>query len=127
MTETPLPLAEAAGRLAATMQHETALAQAGALSDLAAAAEAKQEAFAAFLHSYGAKEGIRSEPAREALRALIAAADENALVLEAVSTTLEHTARGLRDALGAAADPGTYGPKGKHPRHVLAARLDATI
>jgi hypothetical protein len=127
MTDTPLPLAVAAGRLAKALQCETELAHAGALPDLAAAADAKRDAFAAFMRSRDAAPDDVSPRTRTALQDLLAAADENAVVLEAVTTTLEHTARGLRNALSAAADPGTYGPTGPRPRHVLAARLDAKV
>ena len=63
---------------------------------------------------------------RAALTELLAMADENALILEAVRMTLADVAGRLRAALGAAADPGTYGGKRRGPRHTRAARLDAT-
>ncbi|CAH2605610.1 conserved protein of unknown function (plasmid) [Rhodovastum atsumiense] len=125
--DSPLPLPQAAARLTRALEQETALAHAGALRELAAAAEAKQAAFAVFLRSHDATSPDLAPVARAALRELMAAADENAIVLEAVKTTLEHTAGVLRTALSSAADPGIYGPNGQRPRHVLAARLDAQI
>ena len=65
------------------------------------------------------------------LRRLLAHADENALILEAVTTTLQDLAGKLRRAAAAVADPGTYtlpGNTARGPaRHVLAARVNANV
>jgi hypothetical protein len=127
MTDTPLSLPEAAGLLAESLHRETALARVGALPDLVAASDAKAAAFNVFLQSHAAGPPVDVAASRAALKALLEAADENALVLEAVTATLEHAASGLRRTLSAAADPGTYGPTGRGPRHVLAARVDAKV
>ena len=121
-------------QLSRALADETALARAGALPALAAAGLAKREAFDAFLQARAALP-VPPVSVRTALQALIAAADENALVLEAVGATLEHTANRLRRILSARADPGIYSPtgpgsrhlKGPGPRHLLAAQLDAKI
>jgi hypothetical protein len=54
------------------------------------------------------------------------AANESALVLEAVKGTLDDFLARLRAAVSSLADPGTYGPAGWRSRHVLAVRLDAS-
>ena len=77
----------------------------------------------------------RSVPASSAecteLRRLLARADENALILEAVNSTLQDLDRNLRNAATAAADPGTYTAVGATPkrssRHVLAACINASV
>ena len=128
--QTPAPtLSGAARKLSQALRRETGLARSGALPELAAAAEAKEAAFRLFL----AARDARSETApveqteRAAVRDLLDAADENALVLEAVRATLDDVAEKLRRALSSAADPGLYGPTGRGPRHTLAAQVDATI
>lgn len=129
MTESPDPrmLAAAARRLRDALRQETALARAGALSDLTAAGEAKAQAFADFRQASAGLGGAPPAAARAALRELLDAAGESALVLEAVGNTLQHAAETLRRTLSAAADPGLYSPRGRASRHVLAARIDARI
>jgi len=125
--ETP-SLTEAARRLLAAMQRETAIARVGAVNDLAAAADAKRAAFADF---QAATQGFTpgqtdNGKAREALRQLLAAADENAVVLSAVRQAVEDLPRRLRAAVIAAVDPGTYTLHGgSAARHVLPARISA--
>jgi hypothetical protein len=63
---------------------------------------------------------------REVLRQVLAAADENALVLTAVRQAVEDLPRRLRAAVTAATDPGTYSIHGSRARHVLAARISAS-
>jgi hypothetical protein len=128
MTDILSPLGQAAKRLRAALQRETELAMRGAVNQLAEAAEAKASAFAEFsavCQAQGcASANVDSD--RDALRALLAAADENANVLDAVRSTLERLSAGLRAALGAMVDPGLYGPAGRRVSHVPAARLDAS-
>jgi ferric-dicitrate binding protein FerR (iron transport regulator) len=117
----------------ATLQKETTLAQLGALGDLAAAADAKRTALRQFIEACAMRG--RTPPAtdseRAELRRLLAAADENALILEAVSSTLRDLARKVRAAAATIADPGIYTlpgrPARRSERHVLAARINATV
>jgi hypothetical protein len=121
-------LAEAAERLRAALLGETELARRGAIRDLAAAAEAKQAAFAVFAAACEAVTpgATRSDEDRAALHALVISADENMHILEAVRATLDGFAARLRAALEAAADPGVYGPKGREGYHVPATRVYAS-
>jgi uncharacterized protein involved in exopolysaccharide biosynthesis len=131
MTTASPSLVHAARRMAASLQKETELARLGALGDLATAAEAKKAAFRQFAQTCA--ERGRTPPAsdmeRAELRLLLAAADENALILEAVSSTLQDLARRVRAAAATIADPGTYTlpgrPVRRGDRHVLAARVNA--
>jgi chorismate mutase len=61
-----------------------------------------------------------------ALRDLLMAANESALVLEAVKRTLDEFVARLKAAVGALADAGTYGPQPWRCRDVVAVRLDAS-
>jgi hypothetical protein len=126
-TEDSGELEAAARALAGALRHETALARRGALAALEAAGRDKLARFEQFVT---AARGRGPEPASAAERAafaeLLAMADENALILEAVRMTLADIAGRLRAALAAGADPGTYGGKRRGPRHTRAARLDAT-
>ncbi len=128
MSGTVPSLAEAARRLRAALQRETDLARRGAVTELALAADAKQEAFAVFSDACQAwpTDAQRSDDDRGSLRALVLAASENTHILEAVRATLEGFTTRLRDALGTVADPGVYGPSGRRPYHVPAARFDAS-
>ncbi len=128
MTDVCSPLSHAAKRLSAALQRETELATRGAVNELAEAAEAKRAAFAEFSATCQAQGCVpaSADVERDALRALLAAADENANVLDAVRSTLERLSEGLRAALEATVDPGTYGPAGRRVGHVPAARLDAS-
>jgi len=128
-------LTQAIRRLTAALEEETRLARVGALSDLAAAVFAKAEALAAFREACEndqrqreAEAGLDSVvTARDAaaMRRLLIAAEENALVLEAVNATLDDVATRLRTLVGGLADPGVYTLGGPAARHVPAARIDA--
>jgi len=125
----PIPsLVQAARHLLAALQRETAIARVGAVNDLAAAADAKRAAFGDFQAASQAYCGAPAESGaeREALRQVLAAADENAVVLRAVRQAVEDLPRRLRAAVIAAVDPGTYTAHGGGAaRHVLAARISA--
>jgi ferric-dicitrate binding protein FerR (iron transport regulator) len=133
MSAAEASLIRAARRMTVSLQKETALASLGALGDLAEAADAKEIAFREFAEACAARG--RTPPAtdgeRNELRRVLAAADENALILEAVSSTLQHLAMKVRAAAATIADPGTYAPPGRPARrldrHVLAARVDASV
>jgi hypothetical protein len=126
-------LVHAARRMAKSLQKETDCARMGTLGDLAEAVEAKQAAFQEFTLACAARG--RTPPATAAecaeLRRLLAYADENALILEAVSSTLQDLARKVRSAATELADPGTYTVSGRSPRrshrHVLAACVNANV
>ena len=126
-------LVQAARRMAKSLQKETALARMGSLADLAEAAEAKKLALEEFSAACAARG--HTPPAtvteRTELRRLLAHADENALILEAVRSTIQHLAGNLRSAAGAIADPGTYtlNPRSarRSGRHVLAACANERI
>ena len=128
MTDSLSPLGQAAKRLCAALERETELAVRGAVTELAEAAEAKRSAFAEFSTACQTQGPVTAsaDADRDALRALLAAADENANVLDAVRSTLERLSESLRAALGATVDPGTYGQVGRRIGHVPAARLDAS-
>ena len=129
MTDRKSVLAEAAHRMAIALIAETALARNGALRSLATAAETKRQAFAEFQEACAAHPP--GSPASESdlaeLRALLAAAGESALVLDAVQATISRFLDGVRAAAGTLADAGTYIPSGRPARHVLAVHLDASV
>jgi hypothetical protein len=129
MREPRSALAQAARRLAAALDAETALARNGALRELMAVAEAKQLAFTRFRDACATRApgAPTSENERNALRAVLAAADESALVLDAVQVTLGRFLDGVREAASTLADAGTYAPSGRPARHVLAVHLDASV
>lgn len=122
------PMAEAAECLRGALLRETELARRGAIRELAAAAEAKQAAFAIFVTACeAATPGAKhSDEDRAALHALVISADENMHILDAVRATLDGFAARLRAALEAVADPGVYGPKGREGYHVPATRVYAS-
>ncbi len=122
-------LAQAARQLADALEAETALARNGALRDLMALAEAKRLAFACFREACATRSPgtPTSESERNALRAVLAAADESALVLDAVQATLGRFLDGVREAASTLADAGTYAPSGRPARHVLAVQIDASV
>jgi hypothetical protein len=129
MTRAQSPLTRAADRLLAALQRETAIARLGALPELSAAADAKRAALADFTAACETRgdappDTLAAE--REALRRVISAADQNALVLVAVRRALEDLPRRLRAAITAAVDPGVYTLHGRTVRHVLAARINAS-
>ncbi len=128
MTRAHPSFVQAAKRLVATLRRETSIARLGGVSELSAAAEAKRAALGDFLAACETR-GVQppSRPAeREALRQILSAANENALVLDAVRQAVEDLPRRLRAAITAAVDPGTYSPYGRSVRHVLAARVNAS-
>jgi hypothetical protein len=128
MTRAHSKLIVTARRVLATLQRETAVARLGALAEVTAAAAAKRAALAEFRAACDARDprapALAAE--REMLRQVIAAANENALVLEAVRHAVEDLPRRLRAAIAAAVDPGTYSLHGRGGRHVLAARVNAS-
>jgi hypothetical protein len=125
MTLFASPRTQAARTLTGALLRETELARTGALAELAAAAEAKQAAFQDFQQACPEPAAPPTAAERDAFAALLTASRENALVLEAVVGTLSDFADNLRNLLRSAADPGTYTPGPRQPRHVLAARLNA--
>lgn len=120
-------------RMAKSLQRETECARLGSLADLTEAAEAKKLAFQEFTQACAVRG--HTPPAtpveRAELRRLLAHADENALILEAVTSTLQDFTGKLRNAAAAVADPGTYTVTGRVPkrsgRHVLAACVNASV
>ena len=128
MTPPDSGLAQTAKRLQAAVQRETELARRGAITELAAAGEAKQAAFAEFRLACqaGPHNPMQRDADRDALRALLTATDENANVLAAVRATLESFTTRLRAALECAVHPGTYTPQGRDRSHMPAARIDAS-
>jgi hypothetical protein len=127
MTEQKSRLAIAAQRLKEAVEQETRVARAGALDTLAAAAAAKQTAFTAFsdVRTDGPTRGTLATSDRKAIEDLLIAANENAIVLEAVKSTLDDAAARVQALLSAAADPGTYSRLGRTARHIQATRIDA--
>ncbi len=129
MSRSPASLVRAARLMIDALRNETALARMGALKDLAKAASAKEAALRTFTEACAARG--QTPPAndreRAELRRLLATADENALILEAVSRTLRDLAAKIRAAATSALDPGTYSPTGPGNRHVRAARVDASV
>lgn len=119
---------EHTNRLTEALRQETMLARTGALAQLRQAALAKQDAFDAFKGACIARDMQASaDPEeQEALRKLLVAANESALVLEAVKGTLDDFVAKLKAAVSALADVGTYGPTVSRSRHVQAVRLDAS-
>lgn len=130
---TTLSLVQAARRMAKSLQKETALARMGSLAELAEAAEAKKLALEEFSAACAARGGVppATEVERAELRRLLAQADENALILEAVRSTIQHWTGNLRNIAGTIADPGTYtvnrNAAKRSGRHVLAACVNERI
>jgi hypothetical protein len=115
-------------QLTNALRHETMLARTGELAALKHAADAKQKTFIAFREACAEQETEypQTDAEEEALRNLLIAANESALVLEAVKGTLDDFLTSLRAAVSSRADSGTYGPTGWRARHVRAVRLDAS-
>jgi hypothetical protein len=128
MTHAPQTFLQATIRMTDALRHETMLAQTGALAKLNRAAIAKQQAFIAFSAACATREAIEpcSDAEQEALRNLLTAANESALVLEAVMGTLGDFVARLKAAVSSLADAGTYGPNAWRCRDVLAVRVDAS-
>jgi hypothetical protein len=119
-------LTEAATTLHAILRQEAEAARQAALPALTALMQDKQAALEAL-----ARAGLpATEAERTALRGMMLAAEENALVLGAVAGALETVRDQLRLDLSQAADPGLYAPgtgRQRRPlRHTLAASLDRT-
>jgi hypothetical protein len=129
MQNARLSLAQAAKRLVAALQRETALARTGALPDLSAAGEAKREAFAEFNQACAEHDSSTPLTTAEhnAMRAVLTAANESALVLDAVKAALANFAEGLRNAARTAGDSGTYHLVDRARHHVLPLQFDASI
>jgi hypothetical protein len=127
-------LAEAAARLQAVLWRETEAAGTAPLPVLGALMEEKRQALAGLTLAGPAVGTAASTAERAALRLLMAAAEENALVLGAVADALDMVREKLKTDLSQAANPGVYGPQGspfpgprRRPlRHTLAASLDRT-
>ena len=121
------PATAAARALIVALQRETTLAHAGALADLAEAASAKRDAYAAFEQVCADLDPADAPNVvdHDIMTQLVTAANENALVLEAVTTVLNSTATRLRTLVGAMADPGTYDLHDRPRRHVIAASVDS--
>ncbi len=119
--------AAAARLLVVALKRETTLAHAGALADLAEAASAKRDAYLAFEQMCADMDPADAPAAigHDVIAQLVAAANENALVLEAVTTVLNSAATRLRTLVGAMADPGTYDLHDRPRRHVIAASVDS--
>lgn len=121
-------LVEAAARLQAVLWREAEVAGTAPLATLGSLMEEKREALLA-LSRLGPPESLAE---LTALRGMMAAAEENGIVLGAVADALGTVRDRLRRDLAQAADPGTYGPQGsaypgprrKPLRHTLAASLD---
>lgn len=119
------PLLHAARRLQQVLEQEAAAARQAVLPELHRLIAEKRAAVAALAEA----EPPRTEAEREALRAMMRAAEENAMVLGAVAGALEGVRDQLRSDLAQAADPGLYAPAGPRRaklRHTLAASLDRT-
>jgi hypothetical protein len=128
MTPAPQTLVQLTIQLTETLRQETMLARTGALAQLNRAAIAKQQAFTAFSEACAAR-GVMdpdNEAEQRALRELLVAANESALVLEAVKGTLDDFVARLKAAVKSLADAGTYGPNTWRCRDVVAVRLDAS-
>lgn len=119
-------LIEAARHLQSVLVRETAAARRASLAELTALWEEKQDALAALIALEPQEEASLGGAARAALRDMLAAAEENALVLGAVAGAMEAVQDRLRQDLTAAADPGTYG-EARGPRRGLRHSLAATI
>jgi hypothetical protein len=118
--------AEAAVQLRHILETEAAAARQAQLPDLVQLIGRKRQAVAN-LAGAGVPQTVQE---REALLAMLRAAEENALALGAVSGALEMVRDRLRSDVSAAADPGVYasGEAGRRRRlrHTLAAQLDQT-
>jgi hypothetical protein len=128
MKTAPLNFLQVIIDLIDALRDETMLARTGELARLQQAAMAKHQAFVAFRDACAERDAEYPESGaeQEALRHLLAAANESALVLEAVKGTLDDFVARLREAVSSLADSGTYGPTAWRARHVRAVRLDAS-
>jgi len=121
-------LAVAARELTDAVSRETELARRGALNDLADAVSAKRVAYDTFKQARetAISAGTVNAGDREAIESLIAATNENAIVLDAVKTTLDNAVARFQSIFGSLTDPGVYSPLGAISRHLPAARFDAS-
>jgi hypothetical protein len=128
MTSAPQTFLQLTVQLTEALRQETMLARTGALAQLNLAAVAKQQTFNAFSEACAARgeSDPGNEAEQEALRDLLMAANESALVLEAVKGTLDDFVARLKAAVKSLADSGTYGPNAWRCRDVIAVRLDAS-
>jgi len=116
-------LLEAAGRLRMVLLQEAAAARQAMLPELVQLIGEKRVA----LSDLAAAGMPQSEAERQAVAAMMRAAEENALALGAVAGALEGVRDRLRRDVSEAADPGVYGPvaaRRRPLRHTLAASLD---
>ncbi|MDJ0390376.1 hypothetical protein QMO56_19875 [Roseomonas sp. E05] len=118
-------LLEAASRLRMVLLQEAAAARQAMLPELVQLIGEKRLA----LSDLAAAGVPQSEVERQAIAAMMRAAEENALALGAVAGALEGVRERLRRDVSEAADPGLYGPAAagarRRPlRHTLAASLD---
>lgn len=128
MNQSELTFLAATLALNDAVRAETILARTGELARLKKAAAAKQAAFERFREICDAHDPQQalSDAERNALRDLLVAANESALVLEAVRGVLDNFVDGLKAAVSALASAGTYGPSGWRVRDVRAVRVDAS-
>jgi hypothetical protein len=119
-------LIEAARRLQSVLMRETAAARRASLSELTEIFDEKEEALAALIAAEPPPGEIPADTVRSALRDMLAAAEENALVLGAVAGAMEAVQDRLRQDLAATTNPGTYAPQAG-PRGGLRRSLAATI
>lgn len=122
-----MSLLQAAAELEAVLRAETGAARQALLPDLMALMRRKQRALAVL----AAAGPPADEAERAALRSMMLAAEENALVLGAVAGALQEVRDRLRIELSRAADPEIYAPgepgRRRRPlRHTLAASIDRT-
>jgi hypothetical protein len=133
MNDSRAILVEATQRLTNALRNETEIARAGSISDLGAAALAKQSAFGAFLEARSARDRTLppTDDERAELRRLFSEANENAIILEAVMSTVRNFIGKLRSAVTTISDPGTYNlaprPRDRVRRHLVAACINARV
>jgi hypothetical protein len=133
MNDSRAVLADATRLLAEALRNETNIAREGSFTDLGTAAAAKQSAFGAFLVARAARDRTLppTDHERAELRRLLADANENAIILEAVMSTVKNFLGKVRSAVTAISDPGTYNlaPRPKHDarRHLVATCVNARI
>lgn len=124
-------LFEAIGWMRDILAREAAAARRASLAELNEIFEEKREALGllAGIDPAAALAGPEEAgPARDALRAMLRAAEENAMVLASVAGGLEAVQERLRAELAASANPGTYdlGQMARRRPHSLAASIDRT-
>jgi hypothetical protein len=129
MSGMTLALLRASRRMVDALQKETALARLGALAQLGKAAEDKKAALGQFARAWAERDpDAKASPVeREELRRILSAAEENAVILEAVTSALGDLSAKVRTAATSAMDPGVYSPAGRPSRHVHAASVDDSV